>query len=134
MGAGEGFKPGTQRVGRVCRAHQKKVLRMKTEFQKSCRRDLALLEGGKILADPESIFLLRLMLQASLQHECSKTDRCSAICLACEHLMQRSEPQTSSEACIGFGMTERGKPLAMRRLESRLYEGAFESGQPFGVA
>jgi hypothetical protein len=107
---------------------------MKAEFQKSGGRDLALFEGGKILADPEGVFLLRFMLQASLQHKSSKPDCGAAIRLACKHLVQRAESQTTPEASIGFRMAERGKQPTMHPSKPRFFEGAFEGGQPFGIA
>ena len=134
MRAGEGFEPGPQCVGRVGRTHQKKARGMNAKFQKSGGENFALFEGGKILADPEKIFLLRFMLQTSLQHKCSKTVRGAAIRLARIDLMQHAEPQATPQAGIDFGMPERGESLTMRSCKPRSFEGEFQSSQLFGMA
>jgi len=132
--AGESFEPGPQRVGRVGCAHQKKARGMDAEFQKSGRGNLALFEGRKVLTDPEKVFLLRFMLQASLQHKCSKTDRSSTIRLARKHLVQCAEPQPTPKTSIRLGMTKRGKSPTMCPCKPNLFERAFEGGQLFDMA
>ena len=85
------------------------------------------------MANPEKLALLRFMLQASLQHKCSKTGRSSAICFACEYFVQSSETQPATKTRIGFGMPKRGSPLPLRTSQPPFLKGALEGGQPFGV-
>jgi len=131
---GERLEPGSQRVGGIGRPHQEKPRRIDAEFEEPGRRKFAMLECGKVLANPEEMFLLRFMLQQLLQHKCSKTARRPTVHVARKDIVQRANAQTTTQTSIGFGMAKRGKSLVVLRSEPRFFEGAFEDGQPFGMA
>jgi hypothetical protein len=127
MGAGQCIEAGAQRIGRVGGAHQKQPCRMNAEFQKPFRGNLAMLERGEILPDPEQMF----SAPAKFCQRHGKPRCRTAMCVAREDFVQRTEPQSTFETFIRSLMAERNG-AALARLKPRFRERLFEGGQFWG--
>jgi len=102
-------EPRAQSIRRVGGTHQNEGCRIKPKALNSRAMDLALLERGIVLPNPEKVSLLRFMLQAMLQqtvqHKCSKTARRSAYGRA-KNLVKSTCPKPSAKHAIHTGMAQ----------------------------
>jgi hypothetical protein len=124
MRTGECIEAGAQRIGCVGGTHQKQPRRVNAEFQKPFRGNFAMFERGEILPDPEKMF----SAPGKFCERHGKPGCCTAMRIAHEDFVQRTEPQSAFEISVHFVVAERNG-AAFARLKPRLRERLFESGQ-----
>ena len=101
--AGKTVGGGTQYDVRRRRTHDNKVTRIEPQFGKACHRQVAGLDRGEVLSDPEHEALA--LRQASRQPE-REARGCRGL-RACKHLMHAAQGKPALQRGIGAGVAQR---------------------------